>query len=89
MSNYDSSLRVEYCYLIKYKGVWSKFRTYDKSPDWVEEVTDVISMPHILGYNEPRWRKKNCRRYTIRQPEIVKEEDLTLILLQAKDIFEF
>lgn len=76
----------KYRYLIKFQGNWRRLDTYDKDPDWDRpDVTDVISLPHEMAYNEPRWRIKNSRRYILREPAIVDEGDLTLILLQVRD----
>lgn len=72
-------------YLIKYQNNWVFLETWSRDPDWdTPDVTDVISYPHKLGYDEHRWRMKNGRRYILREPAIVKEDELTMILLQVK-----
>lgn len=71
-------------YLIKYQGEWVFVDSWSRDPDWEDTVTDVISYPHEMSYDDHRWRKKNGRRYLLRDPEIVKDDELTMILLQVK-----
>lgn len=75
----------KYRYLIKYQGKWKRLDTYAKDPDWDDEVTDVIA---LRSYDRPynTWRKKNNRRYLLRQPALVKNKELTLIMLQVVNV---
>ena len=72
-----------YRYLIKYNGKWKFLDTYAKDPDWSEGVTDVIAM---RSWDRPSntWRKKNNRRYLLRDPAPVKDKELTFIMLQVE-----
>jgi hypothetical protein len=72
-------------YLIKHQGVWKIHTTWAISPDWDDEVTDVIwlkSDSMIASW----WQMKNGRRYNMRPPECVKDEELSFLLLQVEDM---
>ena len=82
---HDPVLIDKYRYLIKHEGVWKILKTYARDPDWDHEnVTDVIALASAdRRYNT--WRKKNNRRYILREPTIVKNKDLTFIMLQVEN----
>lgn len=70
----------QYRYLVKVKGKWFEHKTYARSPDWDNEVTDVIwrkSSNMVANWWQMRDGKK-VDAYT------VKDEDLTLILLAVE-----
>ena len=79
----DPVLVDKYRYLIRYMGVWKRLDTYAKDPDWDHEnVTDIIALASAdRRYNT--WRKKNNRRYILREPTIVNDKELTMLLLQV------
>jgi len=71
-------------YLIKHQGVWKILKTWARKPDWDDEVTDAIWLQDKETMIASWWLMKNGRRYIKRQPEIVKNEELTILLLQAE-----
>jgi hypothetical protein len=71
-------------YLIKHQGVWKILKTWASKPDWDDEVTDAIWLQDKETMIASWWLIKNGRRYIKRQPEIVKNEELTILLLQAE-----
>lgn len=73
-----------YRYLIKHQGVWKILKTWATKPDWDDEVTDVIwlkSASMIASW----WQMKDGVRSSKCGPEIVKDEELTFLLLQAQE----
>ena len=79
---HDPVLVDKYRYLINYEGSWRRLDTYAQDPDWSEGVTDVIALASVdRRYNT--WRKKNNRRYLLREPAIVNDKELTMIMLQV------
>jgi hypothetical protein len=81
-ANYNPSGK--YRYLIKHQGVWKILKTWASRPDWDDEVTDAIWLQDKETMIASWWLMKNGRRYIKRQPEIVKNEELTILLLQAE-----
>ena len=73
-------------YLIKHEGVWKFLSTWAVSPDWDDEVTDVIWLKNDETMIASWWLMKNGRRYIKRAPQTVKDEELTMILLQVENV---
>jgi hypothetical protein len=71
-------------YLIKHQGVWKILKTWAIKPNWDDEVTDAIWLQDKETMIASWWQKKNGRRYINRTPERVKDEELTILLLQAE-----
>lgn len=71
----------KYRYLIKQQGVWKIIETWASKPDWEDEVTDVIWLKNSMNMAASWWQIKDGKRY---QPYVVREEDLTILLLQAE-----
>ena len=76
---YDRRL-TKHRYLIKHQGVWKILATWASKPDWTDEVTDVIWLQDKETMIASWWLMKNGKRQT----EIVKNEELTILLLQAE-----
>jgi hypothetical protein len=81
---FEPDYSVRHRYLIKHQGVWKILETWASQPDWDNEVTDVIWLKNPKTMIASWWQRKNGRRYIKRQPEIVKDDELTILLLQAE-----
>lgn len=82
-SNFEPRIR-KHRYLIKHQGVWKIFKTWASKPDWDDEVTDAIWLQDKETMIASWWQKKNGKRYIKRTPERVKDEELTILLLQVE-----
>lgn len=81
--NYEPDYSTKHRYLIKHQGVWKILETWALKPDWDDEVTDVIwlkSSNMVASW----WHMKNGRRYIKRTPEMVKDKELSFLLLQVR-----
>jgi hypothetical protein len=78
--SYGVSGNVKHRYIIKHQGIWKRYDTWAISPDWDDEVTDVIwvKSPDMISN---WWQMKDGKRYIKRPSEPVKDEDLVLIML--------
>ena len=73
-------------YLIKHQGVWKFLETWALSPDWDDEVTDVIWVQNKETMIASWWQMKDGVRSGKRGPERVKDEELTFLLLQVEEM---
>jgi hypothetical protein len=71
-------------YLIKQQGVWKIITTWALSPNWDDDVTDVIWLKND-GMIASWWQMKDGAPSGKRGSEIVKDEELTFLLLQAQE----
>lgn len=72
-------------YLIKHQGVWKILKTWAINPIWDDEVTDVIWLKDPETMIANWWQMKEGVRSSKRGPELVKDEELTFLLLQAQE----
>lgn len=82
-ANFEPMVR-KHRYLIKHQGSWKFLNTWAVSPDWDDEVTDVIWIQDPTTMIASWWMMKNSRRYIKRNPEQVKDDELAFLLLQAE-----
>lgn len=81
-----SSNSERFRYLIKHHGIWKLTQNWATWPEWDEEVTDVIWLQNYETMIASWWQMKEGRRLTRREPERVKDEELTMLLLQAENV---
>ena len=79
-----SNSHSKYRYLIKHQGVWKILETWAASPDWDDEVTDVIWLKNPMNMVASWWQMKNGVPSGKRGPYLVKDEDLAFLLLQVE-----
>ena len=75
----------KYRYLINHQGIWKYYDTWSMSPDWDDEVTDVIwlkSSDMVASW----WQMRDGKKFRRKQQEIVTDDELVMLLLQVQNV---
>lgn len=81
--NYEPSSS-KHRYLIKHEGNWKIIQTWATTPDWDDDVTDVIWLKNPVSMIASWWQMKDGIRSSKRGVERVTDEELAFLLLQVE-----
>lgn len=84
MNDWANGFHSKYRYLIKHQGHWKFVENWAVQPKWDDEVTDVIWLKNHNSMIANWWQMRDSIPSGKRGPEIVKDEELTFLLLQVE-----